>query len=226
MRPRLITALLLGFGLMAAGLGSGDALAQEKKKKKKAKPEQVGETMPAPAPKMMPKTASETGPNTGQTPPPPPVSCPGEFANDLRSHDSGVPTEITFVNGMPDAISVFWINYDGQAQHYATLPPGEQLVQGTFLMHPWLVISEPLPPPPPTEEDPGAGPNGDPDQKRKKAGKAGRKGKKAKADDAKGAAVQVAAGQSVDEQSPTDMPGPACIGVYFPDDRKRTIIIQ
>lgn len=223
MRQRLITALILGLSLMAAGLGSGDALAEEKKRKKKAKPEQVGETMPAPAPKRMPKTASETGPNTGQMPPlpPPPVSCPGEFANDLRSHDSGVPTEITFVNGMPDAISVFWIDYEGQAQYYATLSPGELLVQSTFLMHPWLVISEP---PPPTEKDLGAGPNGGSDKTDRKAGKADRKGKKA--GDKKGAAVKVAAGQSADKQSQTDMSGPACIGVYFPDDRKRTIIVQ
>lgn len=68
------------------------------------------------------------------------ASCPGEGSS--RSLYSDHPTALVFVNqasSPEDYISVYWLDYDGNRQHYFDLFPGERKRQETFLTHPWVV---------------------------------------------------------------------------------------
>jgi hypothetical protein len=38
-----------------------------------------------------------------------------------------------------DMFSVFWLDYDGQRQHYGDVYPGDTFRLQTFVTHPWLV---------------------------------------------------------------------------------------
>jgi len=66
--------------------------------------------------------------------------CPGEGSS--RSLYSDHPTSLIFVNAASspeDVISVYWLDYDGNRQHYVDVHPGETVRQETFLTHPWLI---------------------------------------------------------------------------------------
>ncbi|MCB1330486.1 MAG: hypothetical protein KDG49_08915 [Geminicoccaceae bacterium] len=66
--------------------------------------------------------------------------CPGEGST--RSVEATHPTALIFVNSAEspeDSISVYWLDYDGNRQHYFDLHPGETRRQETYLTHPWLV---------------------------------------------------------------------------------------
>jgi hypothetical protein len=57
----------------------------------------------------------------------------------LRARDATVPTSIRFINRSSQVVRVYWLDYGGQRRLYATLQPGQDSTQGTFLTHPWLV---------------------------------------------------------------------------------------
>ena len=66
--------------------------------------------------------------------------CPGESGS--SSVQSDHPTSLLFVNqadSPEDYISVYWLDFDGNRQHYFDLFPGESRHQQTYLTHPWLV---------------------------------------------------------------------------------------
>jgi hypothetical protein len=68
------------------------------------------------------------------------ASCPGEGS--ARSLYSDQPTTLIFVNqasSPEDVISVYWLDYDGNRQHYTDVYPGETVRQKTFVTHPWLI---------------------------------------------------------------------------------------
>jgi von Hippel-Lindau disease tumor suppressor protein len=46
---------------------------------------------------------------------------------------------IRFLNSSSVTQNVYWLNYGGTRQLYATLAPGQSYVQSTFLTHPWVV---------------------------------------------------------------------------------------
>ena len=58
---------------------------------------------------------------------------------DLRSQSSKQKTQIVFANGRSGVINVFWINYEGRRQFYASLTEGEKRSFDTFATHPWVV---------------------------------------------------------------------------------------
>ena len=105
-----------------------------------------------PASVALPTSAVATSPRASTVPsptasaPPPeiaadetlltPVGCP--IPSGLKSQ-VGNETRITFYNERTDAITVQWIDYDGNLQTYATIAPHEQLVQITYVTHLWLV---------------------------------------------------------------------------------------
>lgn len=71
--------------------------------------------------------------------------CPGEGSS--RSLRADQPTALVFVNeasSPEDVVSVYWLDYDGNRQHYFDLFPGESRRQETYLTHPW-VITFPVP---------------------------------------------------------------------------------
>jgi hypothetical protein len=60
----------------------------------------------------------------------------------LKSGDSDVETRITFVNKSGKTIKVYWLDQDGDRQHYQTMKDGESHEQHTYLTHPWLITDE------------------------------------------------------------------------------------
>jgi hypothetical protein len=50
------------------------------------------------------------------------------------------PAAIQFVNNSASlSFQVFWLDYNGNRVLYATLSPGQSLIQQTFLTHPWVI---------------------------------------------------------------------------------------
>jgi dipeptidyl-peptidase 4 len=54
------------------------------------------------------------------------------------SQTTGPETEITFVNQLPTAVDLFWIDPDGKRVAYGSLAAGERKTQHTFTGHVWL----------------------------------------------------------------------------------------
>ena len=55
------------------------------------------------------------------------------------SQATGPETEITFVNQLPAAVNLFWVDPEGKRVAYGSLAPGERKTQHTFAGHVWLV---------------------------------------------------------------------------------------
>jgi hypothetical protein len=51
----------------------------------------------------------------------------------------GAPSEIRFINVRLTPVSLVWIGGDGAEHFYATIQPGQEWVQPTFVTHRWLV---------------------------------------------------------------------------------------
>jgi hypothetical protein len=69
----------------------------------------------------------------------PPFNC--AQAPLARSREGKMSTTIEFVNQSLATLVISWIDYQGKAQAYATLQPGQSVVQQTFLTHPWKVTA-------------------------------------------------------------------------------------
>ena len=80
------------------------------------------------------------------TPPPAPpaeslpsaheVSC--AEATKLRSELSKVPAKIHFINESDATLIIQWIDFKGALKEYGELQPGAELVQDTYVTHPWI----------------------------------------------------------------------------------------
>lgn len=64
-------------------------------------------------------------------------TCAGQ--QDLRSRESREPAKLRFVNASGATLVLQWIDFNGALKEYATLPPGADLTQDTYLTHPWIV---------------------------------------------------------------------------------------
>jgi hypothetical protein len=69
------------------------------------------------------------------------VSLPLAQTATLKSLNSDNPTNITFTNATCIAISIYWLDFEGNRVFYADIPPGVSYVQNTFLTHPWVVTN-------------------------------------------------------------------------------------
>lgn len=56
----------------------------------------------------------------------------------IRSRNTPQTTSIRFNNTGQEPIQIYWIDYNGVQQFYATLQPGERYDQPSYLGHPWL----------------------------------------------------------------------------------------
>ena len=63
--------------------------------------------------------------------------CDAEYDN--RSVYGESSTNIQFINEEDYPVKVYWLDYEGQRQHYFDLEPGEVYNQQTFVTHPWIV---------------------------------------------------------------------------------------
>jgi hypothetical protein len=52
------------------------------------------------------------------------------------------PVSVKFINQRNHRINIYWLDYQGIAQFYRSLAPGEWYVQQTFMTHPWWVSDE------------------------------------------------------------------------------------
>ena len=59
--------------------------------------------------------------------------------HDIKPREGSHSVAVTFENNLPFAVDLFWIDYDGGEERYATLEPGDRHVQSTFETHPWRV---------------------------------------------------------------------------------------
>ena len=64
------------------------------------------------------------------------ASCDAESTS--RSLNSNTDTSFTLVNRSTVAISLFWLNFQGQRVHYQDVPAGQTRGQATFITHPWV----------------------------------------------------------------------------------------
>ncbi|MBR2536688.1 MAG: hypothetical protein IKE66_11505 [Hyphomicrobium sp.] len=69
------------------------------------------------------------------------ISC--EEAQALKSKESSTAARITFVNKSGATRVIQWKTFDGGYKEYATLEPGQEFVQETFLTHPWIAVNGP-----------------------------------------------------------------------------------
>lgn len=79
----------------------------------------------APAP-----TATAESPAYEQT-------CEGQEG--LRSRESREPAKLRFINESGATLILQWIDFKGALKEYATLQPGADVTQETFITHPWIV---------------------------------------------------------------------------------------
>ncbi|SBT50901.1 von Hippel-Lindau disease tumour suppressor protein [Micromonospora auratinigra] len=90
-------------------------------------------------------SARPTGPKPSASPPPPAprpgelVPLPASQEPSLRSAGGGPETFVDFVNARSEPVVVYWLDYGGQRQPYASLQPGQGYRQQTYVGHPWVV---------------------------------------------------------------------------------------
>jgi len=68
------------------------------------------------------------------------LACIDAFG--LTSIDADTPSNILFTNQSAAIRLVYWLDYAGEWQLYATLQPAETFLVDTFLTHPWAIAGE------------------------------------------------------------------------------------
>lgn len=98
-----------------------------------------------------PPPATAAQPAASASPPSPPPATTAEAdaeelpcteAKGLKSANSDKPVKLHFVNESAGTIIIQWIDFNGGLKEYAQLPPGKDLVQDTFMTHPWIAAYE------------------------------------------------------------------------------------
>jgi hypothetical protein len=100
----------------------------------------------APKPAALPTaTSAPTEPPTTAAANPIPV-FPGAGAQIVRGSPVGLrcspgggnqKKDVTFKNATAETIEVWWVTFDCTEKQYATMPPGSQYVQQTYISHQW-----------------------------------------------------------------------------------------
>jgi dipeptidyl-peptidase-4 len=72
-----------------------------------------------------------------------------QSSSTLRAHteirpstQTGDETSITFINATEGDVEVFWVDFEGERRHYATIGAGKQHEQHTYAGHVWLVTDK------------------------------------------------------------------------------------
>ncbi len=96
----------------------------------------------APAPTAPPAAASAPPVAVSKAPEQPADERPCADFKKLKSQRSKEPAKIHFINQSGGRVIVQWIDFDGGLKEYGQLEPGAELVQETFLTHPWITAYE------------------------------------------------------------------------------------
>ena len=59
-------------------------------------------------------------------------------AGKLKSKQSDKPAKIRFINESGATLIIQWIDFKGALKEYGELQPGAEMIQETFLTHPWI----------------------------------------------------------------------------------------
>lgn len=59
-----------------------------------------------------------------------------------RSLNSQHESFVRFINTTPHAITLYWVDYQGQAISYGDLSPGDYREINTFHTHPWIFVNK------------------------------------------------------------------------------------
>ena len=70
------------------------------------------------------------------------VVNPNCHVTQAQSIDGTTPSQITFVNESGTEVDIYWLDYEGDRIHYATLPDGAGYSQPTWLTHPWVAVDK------------------------------------------------------------------------------------
>ncbi|XP_024870804.1 von Hippel-Lindau disease tumor suppressor isoform X1 [Temnothorax curvispinosus] len=60
----------------------------------------------------------------------------------FRSLNSQHESFVRFINTTPHAITLYWMDYQGQAISYGDLSPGDYREINTFHTHPWIFVNK------------------------------------------------------------------------------------
>ncbi|PSC69088.1 hypothetical protein C2E20_7345 [Micractinium conductrix] len=69
-----------------------------------------------------------------------PPFLPPAHAASLRSLHSQAPAVLTFRNELDRAVKIYWVNYTGDREFYAQIPPSGWWTVDTFETHAWHVV--------------------------------------------------------------------------------------
>lgn len=96
-----------------------------------------------------PETPSQPAAAAATPAPPPPSSAETEAeelscaeVKDVKAERSDKAVKLRFVNESEATIIIQWIDFNGALKEYAKLQPGKELVQDTFMTHPWIAAYE------------------------------------------------------------------------------------
>ncbi|XP_011689475.1 PREDICTED: von Hippel-Lindau disease tumor suppressor [Wasmannia auropunctata] len=59
-----------------------------------------------------------------------------------RSLNSHHESYVRFINTTPHTITLYWMDYQGQAVNYGNLSPGDNREINTFHTHPWIFVNK------------------------------------------------------------------------------------
>lgn len=84
---------------------------------------------------------------TSKAPVPPPAAAVEQPATEracderegLKSRESREPAKLHVLNESGTTLILQWIDFDGKLKEYATLQPGADVTQDTYMTHPWIV---------------------------------------------------------------------------------------
>ncbi len=70
------------------------------------------------------------------------IPNPNCHITQARSTEGATPSQIAFQNESGVPVDIYWLDYEGDRVHYATLADGEGYVQPTWLTHPWVAVDK------------------------------------------------------------------------------------
>lgn len=59
-----------------------------------------------------------------------------------RSIEGSTKKDLVFRNKLKEPVKVYWLTHEGKRKFYFTLTPGREMVQHTYVTHPWVITNE------------------------------------------------------------------------------------
>lgn len=89
-------------------------------------------------PATPPATAPAASAAAAAAPAEPAHELPCTDEGKLKSERSNEPAKIRFINESGATLIILWIDFKGALKEYGELQPGAEMIQDTFITHPWI----------------------------------------------------------------------------------------